>query len=235
MVIREDAIIIDLRGSGMKWEDISERLPGSTPLAVDFIIKTILKEEPSGMRNAKPSSPGFMSGIFKSEMWAKITEELAVPWRAAEAMHWQLGEQDMARRAGVTPFELSTAQQDGAGGIQPPLPSLEEPEVSIDSNPGLSQYAAHTLPPKEDIRLPSGDWAPASIQASHPSQDSAQPAQPPANLPVLTSPGKQVLRQTLIHYKDNRHNELPPIQTPSEPGMGKLPELAELTTATRLW
>jgi hypothetical protein len=41
---------------------------------------------------------------FKQEMWSKIAEEMAIPWRAAEAMHWQLGEQDMARRAGVAPF-----------------------------------------------------------------------------------------------------------------------------------
>lgn len=45
---------------------------------------------------------------FKQEMWSKVAEEMAVPWRAAEAMHWQLGENDMARRAGVVPFSLST-------------------------------------------------------------------------------------------------------------------------------
>jgi len=49
---------------------------------------------------------------FKPEMWAKVAEEMAVPWRAAEAMHWQLGEQDMARRAGVVPFSLSNVALD---------------------------------------------------------------------------------------------------------------------------
>lgn len=29
----EDAIIIDLRGSGMKWEDISKRLPGRSAIS----------------------------------------------------------------------------------------------------------------------------------------------------------------------------------------------------------
>jgi hypothetical protein len=42
-------------------------------------------------------------------MWAKVAEEMAVPWRAAEAMHWQLGEAEMARRAGVVPFTLTSA------------------------------------------------------------------------------------------------------------------------------
>jgi hypothetical protein len=37
---------------------------------------------------------------------------MAVPWRAAEAMHWQLGEADMARRAGVVPFSLSSVTMD---------------------------------------------------------------------------------------------------------------------------
>ena len=45
-------------------------------------------------------------------MWSKVAEEMAVPWRAAEAMHWQLGEADMARRAGVVPFSLSSVTVD---------------------------------------------------------------------------------------------------------------------------
>lgn len=56
---------------------------------------------------------------FKQEMWSKIAEEMAIPWRAAEAMHWQIGEHDMARRAGVTPFSLtntSTTSHNGSGG-----------------------------------------------------------------------------------------------------------------------
>src|SRR5690348_10896715 len=48
---------------------------------------------------------------FKGEMWAKVAEEMMVPWRAAEAMHWQLGEHDMARRAGVVPFTLTPSNE----------------------------------------------------------------------------------------------------------------------------
>lgn len=46
-------------------------------------------------------------------MWAKVAGEMAVPWRAAEAMHWQLGEADMARRAGVVPFSLAAVNVEG--------------------------------------------------------------------------------------------------------------------------
>ena len=54
-------------------------------------------------------------------MWAKVAEEMGVPWRAAEAMHWQLGEHDMARRAGVVPFSLSSVTMDApsSGHVRP--------------------------------------------------------------------------------------------------------------------
>jgi hypothetical protein len=60
---------------------------------------------------------------FKPEMWSKVAEEMAVPWRAAEAMHWQLGENDMARRAGVVPFSLSSASLDSPSAIQHSAPA----------------------------------------------------------------------------------------------------------------
>jgi len=32
-------------------------------------------------------------------MWEKVAEEMQVPWRAAEAMHWQLGETSLSKSA----------------------------------------------------------------------------------------------------------------------------------------
>jgi hypothetical protein len=89
--------------------------------------KTVRKVSPSPSTlpssHVLPYNPsGFLWHIltttsrFKSEMWAKIAEEMAVPWRAAEAMHWQLGEADMARRAGVVPFSLSSVTLDTTTG-----------------------------------------------------------------------------------------------------------------------
>jgi hypothetical protein len=43
-------------------------------------------------------------------MWSEIAQEMSIPWRAAESMHWQLGEQDMARRAGERPFAQKAPQ-----------------------------------------------------------------------------------------------------------------------------
>ncbi|EDN08182.1 predicted protein [Histoplasma mississippiense (nom. inval.)] len=44
-------------------------------------------------------------------MWAKISEEMGVPWRSAEAMHWQIGQHEMAERAGAKPFTLGDSSE----------------------------------------------------------------------------------------------------------------------------
>ena len=46
---------------------------------------------------------------LKPEMWSQVAGEMKIPWRAAEAMHWQLGEEDIARRAGTVPFSISSS------------------------------------------------------------------------------------------------------------------------------
>ena len=59
---------------------------------------------------------------MKPEIWNKVGEELGVPWRAAEAMHWIIGEEEMARRAGVVAFTM-LGPEVGPGGateIGPP-------------------------------------------------------------------------------------------------------------------
>lgn len=47
---------------------------------------------------------------FKKDMWEKISKEMQLPWRAAEAMHWQIGEVEMAQRANVPVFHLAGPQ-----------------------------------------------------------------------------------------------------------------------------
>ncbi len=50
-------------------------------------------------------------------MWQRVAEELSVPWRAAEDMHWELGKENMAKRAGVKPF----SRKDRQGSTTTPL------------------------------------------------------------------------------------------------------------------
>ncbi|KAH7040491.1 uncharacterized protein B0I36DRAFT_371127 [Microdochium trichocladiopsis] len=111
----EDALIIDLRGSGMKWEDISKRLPGRSAISCRLHYQNYL-ERRSEWDEERKNKLARLYERFKQEMWAKVAEEMAIPWRAAEAMHWQLGEVDMAKRAGVTPFCLSAVNVEGQAG-----------------------------------------------------------------------------------------------------------------------
>ncbi|KUI60673.1 Transcriptional activator Myb [Cytospora mali] len=103
----EDALIIELRGRSMKWEDISKRLPGRSAISCRLHYQNYL-ERRSEWDEERKNKLARLYERFKPEMWAKVAEEMQVPWRAAEAMHWQLGETDMARRAGVVPFSLSS-------------------------------------------------------------------------------------------------------------------------------
>ncbi|KAL8366098.1 hypothetical protein RB595_004733 [Gaeumannomyces hyphopodioides] len=106
----EDAIIIELRGSGMKWEDISKRLPGRSSISCRLHYQNYL-ERRSEWDEERKNKLARLYERLKPEMWAKVAEEMQVPWRAVEAMHWQIGEQDMARRAGVVAFSLSGAAE----------------------------------------------------------------------------------------------------------------------------
>jgi len=81
---------------------------------------------------------------FQAEMWSKIAEEMTVPWRAAEAMHWQIGEQDMARRAGITAFSLSSNQN--LQTARPPPSDFQHnhaaPQAEIPQLPSVAELAA---------------------------------------------------------------------------------------------
>jgi hypothetical protein len=68
-------------------------------------------------------------------MWAIVARELGVPWRAAESMHWHLGEQEIARRAGVTPFTMAAASGRSPSSNMA-LPGVTSPMRAPVNNPG---------------------------------------------------------------------------------------------------
>ncbi|KAL9620103.1 MAG: hypothetical protein Q9160_005309 [Pyrenula sp. 1 TL-2023] len=104
----EDQLIIRLRGDGMKWEDISKHLPGRSAISCRLHYQNYL-ERRSEWDEERRNKLARLYERFKPEMWSRVAEELSIPWRAAEAMHWQLGEAEMARRAGVVPFTLASS------------------------------------------------------------------------------------------------------------------------------
>lgn len=81
-------------------------------------------------------------------MWEKISKEMQLPWRAAEAMHWQIGEIEMAQRANVPVFHLAGQQgaipgQTGPGSEGRPSTS---PSSGIPLPPGMAYAHSHSLP-----------------------------------------------------------------------------------------
>ncbi|KAF9885453.1 hypothetical protein FE257_012889 [Aspergillus nanangensis] len=152
----EDALIIELRGSGMKWEDISKRLPGRSAISCRLHYQNYL-ERRSEWDEDKKNKLARLYERFKAEMWSKVAEEMAIPWRAAEAMHWQLGEQEMARRAGVVPFSLSSAA------IDPPAPRARRASTSL-SRPRKGS-TSRVIPPPQ---LPSVEELTAGVPAYAP-------------------------------------------------------------------
>ncbi|KAI1388765.1 uncharacterized protein F4822DRAFT_429380 [Hypoxylon trugodes] len=114
----EDALIVQLRGSGMKWDDISRRLPGRSPISCRLHYQNYL-EKKIDWDEEKKNKLARLYERFKGDMWARVGEEMEIPWKAAESMHWKLGETDMAARAGVTKtFPLKTEAEGSQNGTR---------------------------------------------------------------------------------------------------------------------
>lgn len=114
---------------------------------------------------------------LKHDLWNPIANELGIPWRACEAMHWAMGEHEMARRANAIPFAIAAAQAEpgepGCGRVAQrdrmlestrvfegrDLTTLSSPFHSVNGNihshshsqgptgPGTLAYTPVTIPP----------------------------------------------------------------------------------------
>lgn len=155
-------------------------------------------------------------------MWAKVAEELAVPWRAAEAMHWQLGEQDMARRAGVVPFSLAAVNAEANAASH--RTSLSRSQLShsqshMQPRPRSIPREAREMsapPPQRNLQPSLGRPGP---QTAGPRRETMPPPPPHPAMP----------EQREVTYIPMP--TLAPIQAPGQPAGGHfLPSIAELTT-----
>ncbi|KAF4983124.1 hypothetical protein FZEAL_1391 [Fusarium zealandicum] len=216
----EDALIIELRGSGMKWEDISKRLPGRSAISCRLHYQNYL-ERRSEWDEERKNKLARLYERFKPEMWAKVAEEMAVPWRAAEAMHWQLGEADMARRAGVIPFSLAAVNVDSNNGHRnSPSRSHVHPHSHSHS------HSQGSMP--RDLRAPSPrviyNRAPTMppVASSRTIVSRLESIPPPPPLSMGPDPNE-------VHYVPGPG--LAPIQNQPPPrSTGMLPGVDELTT-----
>jgi hypothetical protein len=150
-------------------------------------------------------------------MWEKISKEMALPWRAAEAMHWQIGEVEMAQRANVPVFHLAGQQNSATSGAAAADNRSSTSPGSVSSCPahGYGYSHAHT----HNHSLP---------QASHPTHTSSIS---PEQVRMIrrnsgaSSPGASSL---LRHRSDSARSCHTAAYTPrSAPA---LPPLGEITT-----
>ncbi|KAK4240288.1 snRNA-activating protein complex subunit 4 [Achaetomium macrosporum] len=233
----EDALIIELRGSGMKWDDISKRLPGRSSISCRLHYQNYL-ERRSEWDEERKNRLARLYERFKPEMWQKVAEELQVPWRAAEAMHWQLGETEMARRAGVVPFSLNSTT------TVPQAPQRFPPTRHAHSQSQGSVPREHSgLPSPRYTRGPPVPPMPPSAPPSTPTSGRTLSSRR-ESLPPRPSFGPPLYEQAEYGYRPSSASTpgigLAPIQTsnpfgsgqgPSQGGRGgTLPSLAELTT-----
>ncbi|KAI1766602.1 hypothetical protein GGR53DRAFT_202894 [Hypoxylon sp. FL1150] len=208
----EDKIIIDLRASGMKWEDISKRLPGRSAISCRLHYQNYLEKRAEWDEEKKNKlSRLYERNRFKEDMWKQVANEMGVPWRTVEKMHWQLGEVEIARRAGANLFNpnFSTSSSEGQHGGSKASSrhshSRSQGGSSREANPTKSYSRGGTSSSSRPL---------ASRRESVPHHMTVYPEQPPEDYGYT-------------HYG----MPLAPIQTQHQsPRPGILPGVSELTT-----
>ncbi|KAG5918884.1 hypothetical protein E4U61_001396 [Claviceps capensis] len=84
----------------MSWNHISALLPRRTVFGCQEYYSRPCKLGPAWPQERKNKLCKLYESL-ESSMWAKIGEELNVPWEVVEDMHWRLGAAEMAERARV--------------------------------------------------------------------------------------------------------------------------------------
>ncbi|KAL8908317.1 MAG: hypothetical protein Q9171_005503 [Xanthocarpia ochracea] len=158
--------LLRLRGSNMKWEDIARHFDGRTSTACRLRYQNYL-EKKHDWNDEKKKSLAVLYERHKQEMWTAIAEDLNIPWRAVEDMHWVIGQEDMVNLAGGR-----LLHPDKSGGKQSPSGS-RMPSV-LPSSVG---------PPSMQAQFVS---TPMSTFSRNPSQAGAMSGKP---LPLVTTNG----------------------------------------------
>lgn len=230
----EDASIIELRGNGMKWEDISKHLPGRSAISCRLRFQNYLErrsewDEEKKNKLARLYERYVDTGSliifgamlthhrFKKDMWEKISKEMALPWRAAEAMHWQIGEVEMAQRANVPVFHLAGQQTTSTtGGALPDSRSSTSPG-SVSSGPALGHGYSHAH--THNHSLP---------QVSHPMPTSISPEQ--VRIARRKSGGSSPGAGSLLRHRADSARSCQAAAAYTPRSAPALPPLGEITT-----
>ena len=105
-------------------------------------------------------------------MWQKVATEMGIPWRSAESMHWQLGEQEMSARANAPVFQLHPS----ATGLSSPQPAPALPAPHGFTPANAPQIIPNQLPPPppQQYQLPPAQSGPTHSYHQRSGSNSSQ-------------------------------------------------------------
>ncbi|KAL8996665.1 MAG: hypothetical protein Q9169_003889 [Polycauliona sp. 2 TL-2023] len=179
--------LLKLRGANTTWLEIAHHFPGRTDTGCRLRYQNYLEKKYGWTEEKKKSLAvlyeryvtarqhlvGFVSVLIlpvsrKHEMWQPIADDLVIPWRAVEDMHWAIGQENLVSMGGG-----KLLHPDRSGSKQDPGGSRTS-FVSATSAVGPPPMQAHFVS------------APTSTFSRHPSQPGAMLGQPP---PLATTNG----------------------------------------------
>lgn len=162
-------------------------------------------------------------------MWEKISKEMQLPWRAAEAMHWQIGEVEMAQRANVPVFHLA-GQSSSQGGVLIERVSSTSPPSAVSPPSSLSYSHTHNHSlPQISMAQPPHSVSPVQSRLRRNSSGSSPVDHPPPlrrradsarSVPTASSAHRTLLPPLgeLTGMPQPHRYTLPPVVPPSESG-----------------
>lgn len=176
---------------------------------------------------------------FKLDMWEMVANELELPVRAVEAMHWQMGEEEMSRRAGASQFtsiQPNSNQGTSRGGHtqQPQRRSLSSGTEPLYPSIGNHHYPEH----RYAVHSAAGSNATSSATDGYGVGANTGPPLPlarqtPSNQPSHHTPRRRNAwheEQANVYVGENI--PIPPLQlSPERPAQATvLPSFRELST-----
>ncbi|KAI5283507.1 hypothetical protein KEM54_002081 [Ascosphaera aggregata] len=145
---REDALIIEYRNKNMKWKEISREIPGRSATSCRLHYQNYLEKRCVWNEDRK-NKLARLYERFKKSIWSEIAAEMDIPWRAAEAMHWQLGAKEMAERAGVPQFNFVAQPTDQETVAVPSCTKPSRQTIDI----GISHLTGFPSPSSSEFSL----------------------------------------------------------------------------------
>jgi hypothetical protein len=152
-------------------------------------------------------------------MWEMVAKEMGLPWRAIEAIHWQMGAEEMASRANVPVFQPH-ATAAGVRTKSPPGSKMNPNLAPAPSAPGGHGEREPNLQPTSRRR--------SSSTTSRRRANSTRQKEPPLHYPGVFESELPPLPQILDPNQGNKSDSaLTPGSSPEWNGSPAMPPIPE--------